>query len=107
MPAKLDTETITQPTKADLSTINPFEFNWACRKLGIRPVEHRFEEYHLSTKSGPNDQAILSSLYETTLLPDSLKESLTMLAGEELAQRLDGVARNQKDFAFIDWFYET
>lgn len=103
--AKLDTESITQPTKADVSQISELELKWACKRLGVRPVDHRFKDFHLSTKSGPNGQAILSSLYESTLIPNSLKESLVKLGGEKLAYKLDGIAKSQEELQLVDWFY--
>jgi hypothetical protein len=65
------------------------EFATAVRSLGIRPLKIEWSRFHMSTKSGPCGQAILTSLTELTLLPQSLVDNIRLLGGEGLGKVID------------------
>jgi len=44
---------------------------------------------HTSTKSGPSGQALLTSLHELTLLPQSLITNIKLLGGKSLSEHID------------------
>jgi hypothetical protein len=88
--AKLDVSPIIAPWKGS-DSITEKEFNHACRQLGIRPVKVEFNRFHMSTKSGPLGQAILTSLSELTLLPKELLDNIRVLAGGNLGTLIDAL----------------
>lgn len=94
-----DLESITTPSKANIFEIENDELRRAAKELHFKPYSPKFEEFHSSTKSGPNGQALLSSLYDLTLLPLPLRETIYTIAGEELRQKMEGML----DFKFKDF----
>jgi len=47
-----------------------------------------WKNYHLTTKSGPNGQALFSCLDDLECLPESLRESIACLGGPDLKERM-------------------
>jgi hypothetical protein len=88
--AKLDISPIITPWKGS-DSVTEKEFNHACRQLGIRPVKAEFNRFHMSTKSGPLGQAILTSVSELTLLPKELLDHIRVLAGGNLGTLIDAL----------------
>jgi len=67
-------------------TISSRELHIALSVLGIRKQSvGDWKTPHMSTKRGPQGQAILTSLTETTLLPQQLIEDINLLGGSSLA----------------------
>lgn len=62
------------------------------RDLGYRlsyrqvPKPLVFKKFHLTTKAGPNGQALWSSLTDFYSLPESLKESICQMGGAKMAR---------------------
>lgn len=52
--------------------------------LSISP----WTECHLSTKAGPNGPALLSSIIDLNLLPESLVKAIGIIGGEQLIERM-------------------
>lgn len=91
LPAKLDTTPIISPWKGS-DTITVREFSHAMRQLGIpRSTKVEWGGFHMSTKSGPLGQAILTSVTELTLLPQELIQSIIVLGGSKLSRVIDAL----------------
>jgi len=86
----LDVTPIISPWKGS-DSITEREFNHACRQLGIRPTKVEFSRFHMSTKSGPLGQAILTSVSELTLLPKELVDNIQLLAGGNLGEKISAL----------------
>jgi len=86
----LDVTPIISPWKGK-DTITESELNHACQQLGIRPTKVGFEKFHMSTKSGPLGQAILTSVTELTILPQQLLENIRVLGGDTLGKIIDAL----------------
>jgi len=84
----MDTKTIVDPWQGK-DKISEREFNLACLGLGIRPGVPDFRFPHMSTKRGPQGQAILTSLSELTLLPLQLVSYIKILGGSKLGNMID------------------
>jgi len=52
------------------------------------PKSLLFTKYHMSSKSGPNGHALWSSLIDLETLPDSLVESISILGGMDLREKI-------------------
>lgn len=64
------------------------------KELGYLPSQQvpkslLFKRYHLTTKQGPNGQALWSSLKDLYSLPESLLESICALGGELITERIE------------------
>ena len=90
LPPVLDVTPIVAPWKGS-DSITEKEFNHAARQLGIRPTKAEFSRFHMSTKSGPLGQAILTSVSELTLLPLELIDNIRLLAGSSLGDKIDAL----------------
>jgi hypothetical protein len=88
--AVLDVTPIVAPWKGS-DSITEKEFNHAARQLGIRPTKVEFSRFHMSTKSGPLGQAILTSVSELTLLPKELLDNIQVLAGGSLGEKISAL----------------
>lgn len=88
--AVLDVTPIVSPWKGS-DSITEKEFNHACRQLGIRSTKVEFSRFHMSTKSGPLGQAILTSVSELTLLPKELLDNIQVLAGGSLGEKISAL----------------
>lgn len=91
----LDVTPIISPWKGS-DPITDREFNHACRQLGItRLTTVGWDRFHMSTKSGPIGQAILTSVTELTLLPTALLENIRVLGGDKLGKVIDALLRDR------------
>lgn len=89
--AVLDVTPIVSPWKGS-DSITEREFNHACRQLGITPKPKTgWSRFHMSTKSGPLGQAILTSVTELTLLPQQLLDNIRVLGGDKLGRVIDAL----------------
>lgn len=59
------------------------------RTLGIGKKDCSWKKFHLSTKSGPNGQAIMTCMRDYLSLPPTLLNSIRGLGGEKLCTHLD------------------
>lgn len=67
------------------------------RTLGIGKRKKDWRKFHLSTKSGPNGQAIMTSMRDFTALPDDLKQSIIGLGGENISRHMNNLAESTGD----------
>lgn len=96
LPPKLDVESIITPSKHRMNEIHSKEVERALRTLLIRKWEWKWLEFHQSTKSGPNGQALASCLVDLNSLPKSLWDTLKSLGGK--AFRVKATWLKHKDF---------
>lgn len=54
-------------------------------------MKKRWRRFHMSTKSGPLGQAILTSVTELTLLPQQLVDSIRLVGGPRLGKVIDSL----------------
>jgi len=73
----------TLPPNIDRSIQNFFR-----REIRFGKVRTDFEEFHFSTKSGPNGHSMKMCHADLVLLPDSLVHSIGVLAGTKLRDRM-------------------
>jgi len=84
----LDTSTITAPWSGN-EEIQNHELKAALKCLGIPSGQvGKWSFPHMSTKKGPQGQAILTSLSELTLLPHELIKNITLLGGDKLGNMI-------------------
>lgn len=99
LPVKVDLAHITgHSTSSDLDSWVPFvpSFWRTLRKLGyIRSSSPpKWEKYHFSTKSGPSGgPALYGALSELAILPGSLLESIRIVGGDVLHQKMVNLLR--------------
>jgi hypothetical protein len=84
----VDLEPITKPSTGDLSSIKD-EMVGVLRQLKWRLEPSQWEEFHLTTKAGPNGPALLSSMIDLHLLPERLTRSIKVMGGDALSQIMD------------------
>lgn len=69
------------------------------RELGYSPSQRvpdrvRWKRFHLTTKSGPNGHALGMSLRDLVSLPTSLIESIKIVGGESISQKIQLLRSN-------------
>lgn len=102
LPPVLDISPIVSPWKGS-DSITEKELNHACRRLGISPRGCEWKSFHMSTKSGPQGQALLMSLTELALLPQELIADIKLLGGTKLSSILDRlVEKTLGDYSIVD-----
>jgi hypothetical protein len=70
------------------------------------PKALNFKEFHLSTKAGPNGQALASCYQDFYALPDSLRESIKIIGGKKLSMILTGL-ENQEVQSILGKVFNT
>jgi len=65
-------------------------------------LQTKFDEYHISTKSGIFGQALPSSILEAKLLPKDLVDNIITLAGKSLGDKINDVKIVDNSFAGSD-----
>jgi len=103
MPPKPNYETIEKgPLIGYPSSFNShvFEF-W--KHLGYNgnkqiPRSVWWRKFHLSTKSGPNGQALWSSVWDLLILPESLKSDIQNISGPKLVTRMNYLSKYSSIF---------
>jgi len=80
----LDTTPIISEFKGSLPMMSEREILMISRWLGISKAECSFKTFHMSTKSGPNGQAILSALTDIQSLPPDLICDIFTVGGSSL-----------------------
>lgn len=102
LPPVLDIQPIVSPWKGS-DSITEKELFHACRRLGISPRSCEWKKFHMSTKSGPQGQALLMSLTELALLPQELIADIKLLGGDKLTQIIDKLlCKTLGDYSIVD-----
>lgn len=89
--AEPDISPIVSKSNFKLDSISNEEIEFAAKELKFRTFDCSFVQFHSTTKSGPNDQALLSALNDLTLLPPSLQGSIVTIAGERLVSKMESI----------------
>jgi hypothetical protein len=76
-----------------LSILNPLDKFREFLKVAIKPwmkktVKSEWDEFHYSTKSGPNGQAMYTSFEDLSLLPPGLIQEIKMMGGQKMEDML-------------------
>lgn len=102
LPPVLDLTPIVSEWKGS-DSITERELRHACRRLGIRPSNPEWKSFHMSTKSGPQGQALLMSLTELALLPLELIADIKLLGGDKLSSVIDKLlSKTLGDYSIVD-----
>lgn len=109
----LDISTITDPW-SHKDTITDFEMLVALRKLRVPSGSvPNWSFPHMSTKSGPIGQALMSSLSELALIPQNLLDNIKLIGGSALAkmmeENMEGLdvlefISGKRDFSISHWW---
>nr|UJQ92476.1 MAG: putative RNA-dependent RNA polymerase [Mitoviridae sp.] len=100
--AVLDLQPIIKPYEGS-DSITEKELRHACRRLGIRPMKCEWKSFHMSTKSGPQGQALLMSLTELALLPQELIADIKLLGGNKLSSIIDRLqSQSLGDYSIVN-----
>lgn len=78
---EIDLEPIESEWKGKLPSISAWEHRTIKKQLGIKHTPIQFNGYHISTKKGPNGQAMLTSTVDLDALPEEIWKDLILLAG--------------------------
>lgn len=94
LPVEIDTSTITDGPTYVVPTrfydyIEDFWSEIGYKPTKVRPKSSLWKSFHISTKSGPNGQAMWSSLEDLLHMPDSLILEVKALGGKKFSDRLD------------------
>lgn len=108
LPPKLVTDTITDPWIGS-DNISDHELWQVVRSLKCVKAINRlpdWDDFHLSTKRGPAGQAILTSISEVTLLPQSLITDISLLGGNKLSEEIASLTDRLDilNWKSISWF---
>jgi len=87
----LDVQPITDTWKGALPSVTRGQHRTICKELGIGKRSVEWRRYHMSTKKGPNGQAIWSSVFDLSALPDKLIKDITLIAGSPLRKHMDEI----------------
>lgn len=87
-----------QPDLAPITTPGPIKSEQLCseaqaivKELKWKLSLPRWEACHVSTKSGPNAQAMLGSVEDAHLLPDAAREFIRVLGGDAIILLIDTI----------------
>lgn len=61
------------------------------RRLGLRPRDVSWSNFHMTSSSGPMGHALFTSLAELTVLPSNLIADIKLLGGEQLSKAIDAL----------------
>jgi len=98
-----DLTTITDPCQTVIPHNLGEELAGVVRKLGWKITQPVWEECHVSTKSGPNAQALVSSIEDAHLLSDQQISDLLVVGGSELVRAIE-VARSLSLLTWLSKF---
>lgn len=88
---KVDTTTISNPPKTSTDWLIP-EFLDAVKRLNWRLEKpDDFSSCHLTTKSGPNGQAMMGSIHDAKLITPEMEADLLTLGGQPLIDRINSM----------------
>jgi hypothetical protein len=100
---KPDLTTITNACKVELSSSFEVELMAVVRELGWVLPSIQWDGWHVTTKAGPNAQALLGSIEDASLLTEDQIRDLGILGGEELVQSI-GILRLFSPLAWLNHF---
>jgi hypothetical protein len=100
---KPDLAPIVDACKVHLDPVLGFELAAVTRELGWSFPLPQWDSWHVTTKSGPNAQALIGSIEDASLLTEDQIRDLGILGGEELVQQI-GVLRLFSPLAWLDKF---
>jgi hypothetical protein len=100
---KPDLSTVVDPCKVQLDPCIGIELAAVTRQLGWSLPPIQWDGWHVTTKSGPNAQALIGSIEDASLLTEGQIEDLAILGGEELVQQI-GVLRLFSPLAWLNHF---
>jgi hypothetical protein len=98
-----DLTSITDPCQTLIPHNLGEELAGVVRALGWRITQPVWEECHVSTKSGPNAQALVSSIEDAHLLSDQQISDLLVVGGSELVKTIE-VARSLSLLTWLSKF---
>lgn len=85
----LDTSPITKEWGGSLPFTTGRCHRQILKWLGVSRNKCEWSKFHLTTKSGPNGQALLTSLVDLSALPPSLYDDITIIGGSPLKSIMD------------------
>lgn len=91
--AVLDTSPITSPFAGRLPNVTGMTHRLLMKWLGVSNSECSFKTFHMSTKSGPNGQAILTSMTDIQSLPPNLICDIKAVGGSSLESIMDDIMK--------------
>lgn len=94
-----DLDPITLPANVKDSPVLERDIVGIVRDLGWRVEVPEWERPHVTTKSGPNAQALIGSIEDAFLLSDSQISNLGICGGEKLVQAIETV----KSISLLTW----
>lgn len=80
-PPVLDLDPIVTPWKGTLPSITKKEHLSIKKDLRLKPLQIQWNDFHISTKKGPNGQAMITSTVDLDALPEQLITDLQVIAG--------------------------
>nr|UUW21449.1 MAG: RNA-dependent RNA polymerase [Guiyang mito-like virus 6] len=86
---RLDVEPIVTPSRNQMYEISDYEILRVAKELKLGRFEWKWSEFHQTTKSGPNGQALATSLCDLKSLPDVLLDALKLIGGKEFRVKRD------------------
>lgn len=94
-----DLSPITGPYKGIDLDCNIQSFVSTVSELGWKITRPQWEECHVTTKAGPNSQALVGSIEDAHILTDAQISNLRVLGGDELVQLIESV----RSFSLESW----
>lgn len=110
LPPVPNVDSITRPALKQFPDISEYIADF-WKELGYKPSQQKvpkaihWKKFHLSTKNGPNGQALWSAVADLSVLPDSLVESIKVVGGNKLASRMACLRNYLK--VFLPYFRVT
>jgi hypothetical protein len=99
-PKEPDIESITSPCKREI-LLQDFGIKGFWRSLGLyKPLtlssrKLRFRKYHLTTKAGPNGQALATSVQDLFSIPENLIKDIYVLGGSVLQSKMEEILKSR------------
>lgn len=84
----LDISSIVDPSKNQSQLITDFELQMVYKELNMSRYWWSWKKFHLTTKSGPNGQALASCLDDLNRLPKRLYDALKFLGGKGFKSKM-------------------
>jgi len=93
LPPVPNVDSITRPASKRYPDIEEYVKDF-WKDLGYHPQQMvpkaiYWKKFHLSTKNGPNGQALWSAIADLSVLPPELVESIKVIGGERLSSRIE------------------
>lgn len=92
-----DFKSIIVPPSLNLSEISDEEIDWVIQTFSLKFDQPSWTEPHISTKAGPNGQALISSIKDLQSLPSEVLQLIVKLGGDGLETYMNQI-RQLVDF---------